>query len=297
MFRLSPLRSAATFYLLAFAMVVAVALTGGSTAAAMLTPAVATLLTMLLITREGWTRRGWASLGVQRLGLRFWPVAILLPILIVTIGAAVVLATDAAHWQTPEQARDYPAWTLPAFLLANIAYASLTVSLTEEIGWRGYLLPRLTQLGSRRALLLSGLLHGIWHLPVMLLTSLYHPAGSRLVVVPMFLVAVTALGVFYGWLRLRTDSIWPAVLAHSAHNVAVAWMSSLVVGNAVAIQYIAGEGAVTTAAYLVIAVGLLMRANGPVDSRPQPIPQPRTGTAGPGRRTLSDTAAGSTAGQ
>jgi hypothetical protein len=79
----------------------------------------------------------------------------------------------------------------------------------------------------------------------------------------MFLVAVTALGVFYGWLRLRTDSVWPAVLAHSAHNVAVAWMSSLVVGNAVAIQYIAGEGAVTTAAYVAIAVGLLMRANDP----------------------------------
>ena len=264
MFRtLSPLRSATVFYLLAFAMVVAVALTGGTTAAAMLTPAVAAVLTLLLVTRQGWTRRGWASLGLHRLGLRTWPVAILLPLLIVAIGAAVVLATDAAGWQYPERAANYPAWTLPAFLLANIAYASVTTSLTEEIGWRGYLLPRLTRLGGRRALLLSGLLHGIWHLPVMLLTSLYHPAGSRWVVVPMFLVAVTALGVFYGWLRLQTDSVWPAVLAHSAHNVAVSWMSGLVVGNAVAIQYIAGEGAVTTAAYVAIAVVLLKRAKNP----------------------------------
>ncbi|HEX8488652.1 MAG TPA: type II CAAX endopeptidase family protein [Propionibacteriaceae bacterium] len=264
MFRtLSPLRCAATFYLLAFAMVVAVALTGGTTAAAMLTPAVATVLTLLVLTREGWTRRGWASLGLHRLGLRTWPVAILLPLLIVAVGAAVVLSTDAASWQTPEHASRYPAWTLPAFLLANIAYASVTTSLTEEIGWRGYLLPHLTQFGVRRALLLSGLLHGIWHLPVMLLTSLYHPAGSRLVVVPMFLVAVTALGVFYGWLRLRTDSVWPAVLAHSAHNVAVAWMSGLVVGNAVVIQYVAGEGAITTAAYVAIAVVLLVRAKNP----------------------------------
>jgi membrane protease YdiL (CAAX protease family) len=264
MFRtLSPLRSAATFYLLAFAMVVAVALTGGTTAAAMLTPAVATVLALLVVTREGWSRRGWASLGLHRLGLRTWPVAILLPLLIVALGAAVVLATDAAGWQYPEQAANYPAWTLPAFLLANIAYASVTTSLTEEIGWRGYLLPRLTTLGVRRALLLSGLLHGVWHLPVMLLTSLYHPVGSRWVVVPMFLVAVTALGVFYGWLRLRTDSIWPAVLAHSAHNVAVSWMSGLVVGNAVVIQYVAGEGAVTTAAYVAIAVVLLMRAKNP----------------------------------
>ena len=263
MFRtLSPLRSATVFYLLAFAMVVAVALTGGTTAAAMLTPAVATLLMLLLITRDGWTRQGWASLGLHRLGLRLWPVAILVPILIVAAGAVVVVATDAAHWQAPEQANDYPVWTMPAFLLANIAYASVTVTLTEEIGWRGYLLPRLTRLGARPAMLLSGLLHGIWHLPVMLLTSLYHPVGSRLVVVPMFLVAVTALGVFYGWLRMQTGSVWPAVLAHSANNVAVVWMSSLVAGDAVTIQYIAGEGAITTAAYGAIAVGLLMRANG-----------------------------------
>ena len=264
MFRtLSPLRSAAAFYLLAFAMVVVVALTGGTTAAAMLTPAVATVVILLLITRQGWTRPGWASLGLHRLGLRTWPVAIGLPLLIVAVGAALVVATDAASWQSPGQATNYPAWTLPAFLLANIAYASITVSLSEEIGWRGYLLPRLTTLGVRRALLLSGLLHGIWHLPVMLLTSLYHPVGSRLVVVPMFLLAATALGVFYGWLRLRTDSVWPAVLAHSAHNVGVAWMSSLVVGNAVVIQYIAGEGAVTTAAYVAIAAVLLIRGNGP----------------------------------
>jgi hypothetical protein len=40
-------------------------------------------------------------------------------------------------------------------------------------------------------------------------------------------------------------------------------MSGLVVGNAVAIQYIAGEGAVTTAAYVAIAVVLLKRAKNP----------------------------------
>ena len=132
MFRtLSPLRSATVFYLLAFAMVVAVALTGGTTAAAMLTPAVATVLTLLVVTREGWTRRGWASLGLHRLGLRSWPVAILLPLLIVALGAAAVLSTDAASWQYPEQASRYPAWTLPAFLLANIAYASVTTSLSD----------------------------------------------------------------------------------------------------------------------------------------------------------------------
>lgn len=263
---LSPLRAAGLYYLLTFGMVLAVALTGGSTAMAMLTPALAAALMLLIVTREGWTRKGWASLGLHRSGIRYWPVAVLVPVLIVAIGAVVIAGTDAARWQPSSTAAGLAPWALPGYFLLNVVYASLTVSLTEEIGWRGYLLPHLTELGNRRALLLSGLLHGLWHLPVILLTSLYHPVGSRWIVVPMFLVAVTALGVFYGWMRLRTGSIWPAVLAHSAHNVAIAWMGQLLAGDAVAIQYVAGEGAVTTAAYIAIAAVLLHRVG--TDGRP-----------------------------
>jgi membrane protease YdiL (CAAX protease family) len=259
---LSPLRSAALYYLLTLAMVTAAALTGAGTAAAMLIPAIAVLLMLLVVTRQGWTRQGWAALGLHRLGLRYWPVAVLIPMLIVAIGAAAVLGTDAAQWQPSGGIADLSPWLMLGLLLYNLLYASLTVSLTEEIGWRGYLFPHLTQLGNRRAMLLSGLLHGVFHLPVILLTSLYHPVGSRFIVVPLFLIAVTALGVFYGWLRLQTDSTWPAVLAHSAHNIAIAWMSQVVVGDAVAIQYIAGEGAVTAAAYIAIAVVLLYRTKG-----------------------------------
>ena len=48
----------------------------------------------------------------------------------------------------------------------------------EELGWRGYLLPQISAIGRRRALLLSGLLQGIWHLPMLLLTPYYHSAGT-----------------------------------------------------------------------------------------------------------------------
>lgn len=261
--RLSPLRAAGLYYLLTVGMVIVVALTGASTAVAMLTPAVAALLMLLVLTRQGWTRHGWASLGLHRSGIRYWPVAVLVPLFIVVLGAVVIAGTDAARWQPSSTAAGLGPRTLFGYFLVNVLYASLTVSLTEEIGWRGYLLPHLADLGNRRALLLSGLMHGVWHLPVILLTSLYHPVGSRWVVVPMFLVAVTALGVFYGWMRLRTGSIWPAVLAHSAHNVAIAWMGQLLAGDAVAIQYVAGEGAVTMAAYVAIAAVLLHRRDKP----------------------------------
>jgi membrane protease YdiL (CAAX protease family) len=278
---LSPLRQAAVFYLLALGGVTAAALTGASTAVAMLVPAIAALLMLLIVTREGWSRRGWASLGVHRAGFRSWPVAVAVPLVIVAVGAVTAVSTNKAHWETSGQAAGFsPAFWL-GIVLINIVYASLTVSLTEEIGWRGYLLPRLGQLGTRKTLLLSGLLHGLWHLPVILLTTLYHPAGNRLIVLTMFSVTVTAVGVFLGWLRLRSGSVWPPVLAHSANNVGIMWLGDLVMGDAVTIQYIADEGIIHLLAYVAIATAILLRANSA-----QPV-QPSTSTHAASRQSVS----------
>ncbi len=63
------------------------------------------------------------------------------------------------------------------------------------------------------------MLHGVWHLPLILLTGLYHAGGNRLIAVPLFLTSVVVAGVFLGYLRLRTGSVWPAVMGHAADNV------------------------------------------------------------------------------
>ncbi len=93
-------------------------------------------------------------------------------------------------------------------------------ALTEEVGWRGYLQPRLMQFGAVAAMLLTGFLHGVWHLPLMLTTNLYHSTGNTWIVTPLFLLAVTLAGVFFGYLRLVTDSVWPVAFAHAATNLA-----------------------------------------------------------------------------
>lgn len=262
MFRtLSPLRSAALFYLLTVGGVTVAALTGAGTAVAMVTPALGTVLMLMVFTREGWTRRGWAALGLHRPGLRFWPIAVAVPLAIVALGVVTVIVSGGAQWATSGNAVVSP-WLWPLLILVQIVVASATVSLTEEVGWRGFLLPRLEALGVRKALLLSGLLHGIWHLPFILLTDLYHPAGSRFLVVSLFLILVTAVGVFLGWLRLRSGSVWPAVIAHSANNIGLMWMGHLIVGDPVAIQYLADEGAVAAVVYGAIAM-LLLRPHQP----------------------------------
>src|SRR5919107_125858 len=41
-----------------------------------ITPLVATLIMLLVVTREGYSREGWKSLGLHRLGLNVWWIAI-----------------------------------------------------------------------------------------------------------------------------------------------------------------------------------------------------------------------------
>ena len=262
---------ASTYYGLALGMIVLVALVPwASTAAGMLTPLVATVLMLLVVTREGWRRDGWGSLGLQRLGLRQWPLAVAVPIVVVGVAHAVLWLSSAGSLSPTESIRGGGLGMLPLQLLGNIVGASVTVSLAEEIGWRGYLLPRLEHLGARRALLLSGLLHGLWHLPFVFLTDLYLPHGSRWVVVPAFVACVVSAGVFMGWLRLRSDSVWPASIAHSAHNAAITWFGAYTIASPVALEYVAGEsGLLTVLGYVAVGAWLLVRAQ----SRGQTLPR------------------------
>jgi membrane protease YdiL (CAAX protease family) len=103
---------------------------------------------------------------------------------------------------------------LLAVLLAPVLNA--VFAFGEELGWRGYLLPRLLPLGQWPALLVSGVIWGLWHAPVILLGYNYpaHPVPGVLMMVGLCVI----LGILFGWTRLATGSIWPAVIAHGALN-------------------------------------------------------------------------------
>jgi membrane protease YdiL (CAAX protease family) len=125
-------------------------------------------------------------------------------------------------------------------------------SATEEVGWRGYLLPQLLTLGKTRALLVSGFCHGLWHLPGILIFSTYHAEGNRILVVTLFLVTLTAAGVLYGYVRILGDSLWPAVLTHALVNTTWAFWRVMTVAiiSAEALEYWSGE----TGIFMVILI-------------------------------------------
>ncbi len=86
----------------------------------------------------------------------------------------------------------------------------------EEWGWRGYLLPNLLPLGQWPALIISGVIWGLWHAPIILLGYNY-PTNPVLGVVMMTVFCVL-VGILLGWTRLATGSIWPAVIGHGSLN-------------------------------------------------------------------------------
>lgn len=257
---LSNTTKAFVFYGIALVLAVAAALLPHVTSMLyMLTPLVAVFLTMFVVTRDGYSRAGWAVLGLHRAGLRAWPVAVIVPLLIMGVAFGILWGSGLAQLVVPADIEGYPVAYLPLMAIPMLVTGTLTNSLGEELGWRGYLLPRLAGLGYWRAALLSGLLHGVWHLPIMLLTTLYHPDENRLIFVPLFLLAVTVGGTFFASLRFTTDSVWPASLAHTAHNLFWAlFVMFTSASSPLMVEYLAGDNGLLIIIGYALAGGVLM---------------------------------------
>jgi uncharacterized protein len=109
---------------------------------------------------------------------------------------------------------------LNLFLLLGYGVISGTTSgLGEEIGWRGFLFPSLLKLGGPAgAILISGLIWALWHYPG-ILGSNYNSGGPAWVALVCFTWMVISGGAIFGWLRVKSGSVWPAAIAHGSHNL------------------------------------------------------------------------------
>ena len=83
----------------------------------------------------------------------------------------------------------------------------------EEFGWRGYLLPKLLPLGKTRAYVLTGVIWGLWHAPLILVGFNY--PGYPLAGVLFMCALTTVMGIFLNEMTLRHRS---SILAGSIHG-------------------------------------------------------------------------------
>jgi membrane protease YdiL (CAAX protease family) len=99
-----------------------------------------------------------------------------------------------------------------------IAIVSTPIVWGEEFGWRGYLQVRLFAEKPLWSAVITGLIWGVWHYPMILMGYLFSGNPLGLLLYPINMIFTS---IIYGWLRLRSGSVWSASLAHATGNTII----------------------------------------------------------------------------
>lgn len=168
-------------------------------------------LVALFLTRRsgitGETTKLLGRIGRWQVNIK-WYVFAVSYIAIIKLLAAIIYRVSTEAW--PLFGQD--AWYI---MLIAILF-STWVQAGEEIGWRGFVLSRLTaKFGLALSTLLLGLVWSVWHLPLFFVKGADTFGQSF----PLYLLQVTALSVALGFLYWRTGgSLLLVMLMHAAVN-------------------------------------------------------------------------------
>lgn len=175
---------------------------------------------VLTVATSGWS--GLRSLGsplsTWRVPIRWYLVALFLPVALnlSSIGIYVLLGGSLPPIPGPVPADLEPlvADGLPATVL-SISLFFLLASLAEEIGWRGYALPRLqSRMTAFASSLVLGAVWASWHVP-----AFYLAPGAAQAAIPFrwYLPSVLAISVAFTWIYNNTSgSLLVATIFHAS---------------------------------------------------------------------------------
>jgi membrane protease YdiL (CAAX protease family) len=232
-------------------------------------PALANIATRL-ITREGWSntflrpnlRRGWP----------FYLAAWLLPLMAIIVGGSIYyllfpgkfdLSMTFARETGKILATDTLASVIGRKSLENfitVLFGAVLLFIGEEFGWRAYLLPKLMPLGSRKAILLTGAIWGVWHWPMIFMGFNYGSGywGAPVVGPLLFVLIILSPNILFSWVTLRTGSVWPACIAHAENNAFSTLMLLFLRGEPNVLIGPNVEGIVGCLGYILIALPIFL---------------------------------------
>lgn len=163
-------------------------------------------------------REGFSDISL-RFGLRsnrtWYVLAWILPPLIGVAAYGVAWLTDIAPLDPALNETAIVAGI--ALTLTALVPVSAITAVGEELGWRGFLLPRLVQAGVRHPVTITNVTWFLFHVPL-ILAGMYASSHRPLLSALLFGVTVFSVGSVASWSRLATGTIWPAVLLHATWN-------------------------------------------------------------------------------
>ena len=187
-------------------------------------PGIAALLT-LAIGRSPLAELGWRAGKVRN-----WALALAFPILVSLIAYGSMWLSGATEFYVDEVAnyrwiRMLGFHTPAPFYLGILSKGflaclmALPFVLGEEIGWSGFLVPRLRKIFSvPTTSIIVGLFWSIWHYPG-IISGLYGVGAPLWIALPGFTLALTGASFFRTVLVSRSKSLWPGVVLHVSHNI------------------------------------------------------------------------------
>ncbi|MBP7861266.1 CPBP family intramembrane metalloprotease [bacterium] len=122
----------------------------------------------------------------------------------------------------PQLSPDLAACALGASMLTIDFVINLHRGFGEELGWRGFLVPKLSEsMSFAKTSTVIGCAWGLWHVPAIILTTDYNNGAPAWVGLSCFAVLVISISFILSWLRLKSNSVWPCAILHISHNVAI----------------------------------------------------------------------------
>ena len=195
----------------------------------MWSPAIAALLVYTCVER----RSLWTSDVRSRIvgdWRRWWIAWMPLPVLGVSFALTALLhpETVISAASLSKSLHAFPgslAWKITALLCINLVAGpfinTFLVYLGEEIGWRGYLYPRLYGLYGIPGLLAAGIIWGIWHAPMMASAGLNYPTLPWWLATLYFTLFTIPGGIIIFYVYRQTRSIIAAAMSHGVINMSV----------------------------------------------------------------------------
>lgn len=205
-----------------------------ATSSVMLIPAAAVLITRL-VTKEGFGN-AWIAAKLKG-NLKYYLLAWFGPAVLIVIGALVYFLIFPGEYDT-EMSNAVRIYAEQGIQLtpAQIRTAALSQLITaviiapvmncitcfgEEWGWRGYLVPKLSEKFSfLPTVLISGVIWGLWHAPLIAMGHNYGVdyAGAPIGGILAMCLFCIVMGTCLSFLCLRAKSCIPGVIGHGALN-------------------------------------------------------------------------------
>ena len=192
-------------------------------------------------------------------GARVILVPLAVPIAVYGSAYAIAWSAGLAQW-SPGGGRWTTGSQIATNVVANLSILGVFGTLTalgEEIGWRGYLQPRLDAAGVRYSVVVVSIAELIYHVPVIAGAG-YVAAGGFWTSAALFAAAGLPVSFLWAFESYRARSLWPAVFFHSFHNTVSQWLFPKFFAGGENELWLGEGGLLPTAGYLVLGIALFL---------------------------------------